>query len=271
MSAPALVVPSGFPVFPGTVLAAGSRQPAVSAVQQRLNDLGCGPVSVDGFFGSQTMEAVELFQSRFADPAGHQLEVDGRVGPATWAALFGSANVPPVTAAPSSLLDAVLKVAATQVGVMENPLGSNRGPEVDQYLRSVGIDPATGSFAWCVAFVYFCFNQACKAMQPSIPNPMVKTAGVLEHWQLAASNPRATRISASEAQNQPSLIQPGAIFVISTGGGHGHSGLIEKVEAGRFTTIEGNTNNNGSREGIGVFRRVGRKISSINVGYVLYS
>ncbi|MBZ5523056.1 MAG: CHAP domain-containing protein, partial [Acidobacteriia bacterium] len=62
-----------------------------------------------------------------------------------------------------------------------------------------------------------------------------------------------------------------AIFVLSTGGGHGHSGLVEKVDAGILTTIEGNTNDNGSREGIGVFRRVGRRLSSINVGYVLYS
>jgi hypothetical protein len=35
-----------------------------------------------------------------------------------------------------------------------------------------------------------------------------------------------------------------------------------------LVTIEGNTNDNGSREGIGVFRREQRKISSINKGFV---
>jgi hypothetical protein len=263
-------VPS-VPAFPGVTLSVGSRQAAVSAVQQRLNDVGSGPIAVDGFFGAQTMDAVETFQARSADAAGRPLEVDGRVGPATWAALFGSASVTPVVAAPSPLLTAVLAFASTQVGVMEVPPGSNRGPEVDQYLRSVGLDPATGSFAWCVAFIYFCFEQACRTMAPPIPNPMVKTAGVLEHWNRAASNPHATRITAIEAADQPSLVQPGAIFVISRGGGLGHSGLIEKVEAGGFTTIEGNSNAGGSREGVGVFRRVGRNISTINKGYILYS
>jgi hypothetical protein len=48
-------------------------------------------------------------------------------------------------------------------------------------------------------------------------------------------------------------------------------GLIEKIQGTVLTTIEGNTNVNGSREGIGVFRRVGRTISSINLGFLDYA
>ncbi len=55
------------------------------------------------------------------------------------------------------------------------------------------------------------------------------------------------------------------------GEGLGHSGLVMEVKNGRLVTIEGNTNDNGSRNGIGVFKRDARKISSINKGFIDYS
>ena len=258
--------------FPGRVISAGSDQrQAVLAIQQRLNALGCGPVDVDGAFGPQVIAAVELFQTRFGDPSGRALDIDGRVGPNTWAALFGQSTVPVQASVDSDLLKGVIDVAVSQIGIMENPLGSNRGPEVDDYLRRVGVNPASGSFAWCAAFVYFCFDEACKAMTPPTTNPAVKTAGVLDHWVAADKVARAKRISASEAQETPSLVKPGMAFFIRTSDVHGHCGMVEKVQGGNLTTIEGNTNPGGSREGIGVFRREARTILNINLGYVLYS
>ena len=44
-----------------------------------------------------------------------------------------------------------------------------------------------------------------------------------------------------------------------------------RADANSFTTIEGNTNDGGSREGIGVFRRSGangRKVVEVNRGFV---
>ena len=63
---------------------------------------------------------------------------------------------------------------------MEQPPGSNRGPKVDQYLTAVGLNPAGGSFAWCAAFVYWCFRKASEEL--GVPNPAVKTAGALDVW-----------------------------------------------------------------------------------------
>jgi hypothetical protein len=60
------------------------------------------------------------------------------------------------------------------------------------------------------------------------------------------------------------------IFVIIHPSGAGHTGLVEKVNGNFLTTIEGNTNLNGSREGIGVFRRNQRTIASINRGFICY-
>jgi len=42
------------------------------------------------------------------------------------------------------------------------------------------------------------------------------------------------------------------------------------VHGNVLETIEGNTNDSGSRNGIGVFRRTGRTVASINRGYIDY-
>jgi len=60
------------------------------------------------------------------------------------------------------------------------------------------------------------------------------------------------------------------VFFIDTGGGKGHAGIVVANRNGRLETIEGNTNDNGSREGIGVFRRTTRSIGSINLGFARY-
>jgi hypothetical protein len=216
-------------------------------------------------FGPETADAVELFQARSVDQHGSPLLVDGSVGPMTWAALFGA--VPAVETADTPLHTAVLEVAGSQVGVMEEPPGSNRGLKVDVYLRSVGINPAAGSFPWCAAFVYWCFLQASKKL--AVSNPAIRSAGVLDVWNRAGSS-GVPRISSIEAQNEPGLVKPGMVFVLSAGAGNGHTGLVERVDGVVLTTIEGNTNTGGSREGVGVLRRTGRRLAAINRGFINY-
>jgi len=256
--------------YPGRVIKRGEKnKDIVRAIQRRLNESGVGPIEEDGDFGKNTYGAVRLFQARFPDADGQPLKVDGEVGSITWATLFGVRSVPAVTTPKESpLLTKVLEVAVSQIGVTERPLGSNRGPQVDKYLRSVGLDPARGSYAWCVAFIYYCFEQA--AQELGIANPMVKTAGVLDHWNKAGSR-RIPRITRTEAVNNPALVKPGHLFVMDFGGGHGHTGIVERVVGGKLVTIEGNTNAGGSREGIGVYRRDMRKIADINKGFIDYS
>jgi hypothetical protein len=252
--------------FPGHLLTAGSADAAsVRALQQRLTELGCGPLEEDGVLGAATVEAIELFQVRTMDAHGQPLAVDGRVGPMTWAALFGGAAVAPAVDPSTALAAAVLSVAGKEVGVMEDPIGSNSGPRVNQYLASVG-DP--GGLAWCAAFVYWSFQQAAEALK--VANPATRTAGALDVWDKAGMR-GIRRVAASDAADQHSLVQPGMVFVIATGGGHGHVGLVERVDGVVLTTIEGNTNNNGSQEGIGVFRRNARRIGNINRGFVEYA
>jgi hypothetical protein len=104
-----------------------------------------------------------------------------------------------------------------------------------------------------------------------IDNPHIKTAGVLEHWQKAGTKPDVVRIPKAKAVANPGLVKPGSLFIIDHGGGLGHSGLVTEVANGRLKTVEGNTNDNGSNNGIGVFERDRRKIADINKGFIDYS
>src|SRR5262245_44834831 len=130
--------------YPGRILRKNVHaHDAVLALQRRLNEVGCGPIDEDGEFGEQTEDAVQLFQTRFTDLDGQPLEVDGEVGSITWSRLFGK-NTVTITDAPDvahPLLQNVLHIAETQIGVREQPLGSNRGPQVDTYLQRVGLNP----------------------------------------------------------------------------------------------------------------------------------
>ena len=254
--------------YPGKALKAGSTlKDAVAQLQTGLNERGCGPVKTNGRFDAATESAVRRFQLRFPDATGQPLNVDGVVGPITWEALFGVASL--VRAAGDvmpSLATAALAFAVQEIGQMENPPGSNRGEKVDEYARAVGLKPES-SLPWCAAFIYWCFKQASE--KEAVPNPVVKTAGVLDHWNRAGTR-GVRRVLGATAKNSPELVQPGFVFIMDFGGGAGHTGIVESVEGGRLVTIEGNTNDGGSREGVGVFRRSERKIASINKGFLDY-
>lgn len=247
--------------YPNRVIKEGETDKAIVVeIQNRLNKLGLGPLQAAGTFGPKTKSAIKQFQATHRDQNGNPLEIDGKVGAITWAVLFGISKVPVITKAENKLLTATIKVARSQIGVMENPVGSNSGPEINRYLASVDCPP--GSF-WCAAFIYWCINEASQNL--SVPNPASKTGGCLKHW----NSTKGERITSAEAKANPSLIKPGQIFILDHGSGRGHTGIIEKVEGGFLHTIEGNSNPSGSSNGIGVFS-LQRKIIKINKGFIEY-
>ncbi len=248
--------------YPKRIIEKGEAdQSIVTAIQKQLSLLNCGPIDIDGDYGKQTVASVKLFQSRNTDIQGIPLVVDGKIGSITWQMLFKETDVPQVQAPTNDLFTEVLKIANSQLGVRENPPNSNRGPEVSKYLKSVGLNANSGSYSWCMAFVYYCFDEAFKKMGTS--NVLVKTGGVLSQW----NNTKNRRIKKADAVNNPSLVKPGFVFIRNYGGGKGHTGIVTSVNGGYIETIEGNSNNNGSREGVGVFKLT-RKIASIENGFI---
>ena len=247
--------------YPNRVIKAGETNKAiVKAVQQKLNENGLGPIEVIGIYGPKTINAVKLFQATHRDQKGNALEIDGKIGSVTWAILFGEQTVPVIEENANQLLTEALNIAISQVGVMEDPPGSNRGKKVEEYLASVGLG---GGQFWCAAFLYWCFKKASEKMGRK--NPVLKTGHCMTHWR----DSPAKKIPAADALNKPSLLKPGHIFIINTGGSHGHTGIVESVEGGFIHTIEGNSDPAGGRNGIGVFRNT-RKISKINRGFLEY-
>jgi hypothetical protein len=216
-------------------------------------------------FGPRMKQVVKLFQTRNVDGDGRPLKQDGEIGALTWAALFGPDTVPASDRASDPLLSRVLGIAAAEEAkeVREDPKNSNRGPQVDAYMTRAG---APVGFAWCCAFVYWCFDEAANAA--GRPNPMVRTAGCLDHWNRAMKK-GAQRIKAQDAVANPDLVKPGMVFIMDHGRGLGHTGFVEKVAGGLITTLEGNTDASKTREGGGVYRLT-RKIVDVNKGFIDY-
>jgi uncharacterized protein (TIGR02594 family) len=150
-----------------------------------------------------------------------------------------------------SLSQKAIEVALTQLGVHEDPGNKNTGPQVNEYLKSVGLNPG---YSWCMAFVYWCFKQA--AVQLAVDNPMAKTAGVMDQWN---------RRRLHYGQMHP---MPGDVFIMDFGKGLGHTGLVEKADDKYIYTIEGNSNDEGSREGYEVCKR--RRTTEKIKGYLRF-
>lgn len=151
-----------------------------------------------------------------------------------------------------TLSEKALEIAIQEIGKQEIPKGSNWGPHMQKYLASVGINfPAS----WCMAFVYWCHQQA--ADQMGINNPMRKTGGVLAQW------------NSRKDQYKKNTPNPGDVFIMDFGKGLGHTGIVESVDINNIYTIEGNTNDDGSREGYEVCRR--RRPRSKILGYLSFN
>ena len=132
--------------------------------------------------------------------------------------------------ASESPAEIVLSVARPMVGQRE--VGDNDGPFVKEILASVGLSPGS---PWCAAFNYYVFEKAGFAGR-------VPRSAWSPDWVKGGrrGNPH-----------------PSDVFGIyfASKGRVAHTGLVESSDGVFVTTIEGNTNQAGSREGDGVYRK----------------
>jgi len=163
---------------------------------------------------------------------------------------------------PQSLTMAALLLAQQQIGQQEMPKGSNSGPMVDKYLLSVGLKPG---YAWCQAFVYWCFANASARL--SLRCPVIRTAGVQDCWNKTSV---MQKIARADALKNPSLIRPGYQFILLFGGGTGHTGIVERMDGNVVYTIEGNSNSTGNREGYEVVRQLRHLTDKALQGFIKY-
>lgn len=137
----------------------------------------------------------------------------------------------------------VIPTAQRETGVREVPPGSNCGPRVEEFLRSIGL---RGGPPWCAALVFFVINEVARFF------------GVTNPWPRTGYCPLFERF----ARNNHILFekpQAGDVFLFY-GAPEGrrracHTGFVVSVSGDTFRTVEGNTNDGGSRDGVGVFQR----------------
>lgn len=151
---------------------------------------------------------------------------------------------------------AIVEIATKEIGV-EEVNGSNCGPRVDQYKAATWLNPKKG-WPWCAAFVCWVVREAAAQAGVSFTNSFKRprTAGAwdMENWSLKQDRSTWTK------KPHRGDIEPGDIVVFK----FSHIGFaVSKPDKnGYVTTVEGNTDHAGSREGGGVYRKR-RRLSQI--------
>lgn len=209
------------------VLKRGEKGVHVGVLQQMLIEAG---ESLDQgetsslLFGASTETAVKEYQK------AHGLVSDGVVGPKTWATLDDST---PGDAPIGWRLDVVkpeiqpvIDAALALVGIVESPPGSNRGPQIDKINLACGLP--LGS-PWCSAFATGMWMNCGQ-------KPFKKPIGgvyTLQDW----AKKKKVFLPAK------SIVQPGDLFIIMRGDGHGHTGIVTADLGDLFCAVEGNAGN----------------------------
>jgi hypothetical protein len=134
----------------------------------------------------------------------------------------------------------VVEIYSNEIGVRELT-GNNDGERVEEYLRSCGLRKGQ---PWCAAFVTWTFKQA---------EVSAVVSGYSPSWF-----PNKRVIYTNGGTNNLTPIQSDVFGIyFSSKGRIAHVGFIDQWDEGTAycMTVEGNTNDAGSREGDGVYRK----------------
>jgi len=218
--------------------------PKVKLIQEWLC-LNGFQLTPDGDFGAATEFAVKQFQAK----AG--LTQDGIVGPLTFARLIQPMTdaLKAIPATGQSLGQMVVLYAQQhQRQVPREVGGQNRGPWVRLYM-----DGNEGEqWAWCAGFACFLLKQACQAL--AVPLPLAPSFSC---DSLAAGAQQRGLFLTGAPDIDKTRLTPGSFFLIRrTASDWMHTGIVTTAGAEVVQTIEGNTNDDGSREGYEVCQRV---------------
>lgn len=229
-----------------SVLRQGSRGDAVKKLQRCLNDKAkTNPkLTEDGIFGQGTARAVKAFQQK------NHLIADGVVGPKTWNALLAAAesSEPQVNRGPRA---ALAEIAAKYVGVTEtgnNLAGDSKALLAIFQADDLVINGKTDGYPWCAAFVSFCVQKLFKSSPHFGGLTAPREASVSRFLNIWAKQQGCVVFPPSSSSFSP---QKGDIVVFT----FSHIGIVERVNGAVISTIEGNTNDAGSREGTLVARK----------------
>ncbi len=228
----------------------GDKGPKVSLIQEwvSLHKEPRQQVSIDGDFGPATESAVRLFQKAQALPE------NGIVDETTFRKLT-EPILQVLTPLPASQSFAEMVVSYAEKHLQYHPLeigGQNRGPWVRLYMHgNQGTD-----WPWCAGFVCFMLRQAADTLGLSLPLASTFSCDVLS----TEAQEKGSFVSEDDlAQGNPPFNEmlPGSIFLNrKSRTDWTHTGLVIAFHDDTFETIEGNTNDDGCREGYEVCARI---------------
>lgn len=139
----------------------------------------------------------------------------------------------------SFLRPEISEVYSSQIGQMEKPAGSNWGHPVQDYLAATSVHAPA---AWCAAFVKWCLDSAGIKTPITAYSPSAQNKNNLIYYKT----------------HELKELKSGDVFTIYyvSMGRIAHTGFVNrKINSTIVETIEGNSNDGGSREGVGVFKR----------------
>lgn len=221
------------------VLQKGSTGLAVIKLQNTLISKGysCGSSGADGDFGQGTYNAVCAFQR------DHGLEVDGIVGPNTWAALeinSLSTWTSSVTGEPG--IEKFINVAKEELKKGFKEINSNN---ITPYGEWYGMNGEP----WCAMFVSWCADQA-GILNTIVPRYAYCPTGVNLYKE-------KNRYKLNSSDYNP---KAGDVIMFQTNGTIDHTGIVIENSNNVITTIEGNASDT-------VLRRTYSKTNSRIHGY----
>jgi Putative peptidoglycan binding domain len=206
-----------------------------------LHGLSC---KIDRDFGPATEKCVRRYQKKKGFP------VTGVVDKRTFMELTAPLRAAQHRVEPNGRSLSQLIVAYGRQNVSQKPRevgGPNRGPWVRLYMD--GNDGA--EWLWCAGFATFPIKQAAATL--GIPMPVLRSFGVAN----IANHAKETH----HFLGQPSVadrrrIKPGSLFLERGGpNGYMHCGIVVSVDGDTMNTLEGNTNDDGSSNGLEAIAR----------------
>ncbi len=137
------------------------------------------------------------------------------------------------------MIKQLIAIAENEIGVRET--GDNGGKRVLEYQAADTL--SGGYYAWCASFISWLLRQ-------------LETAkGVKVKWCWSASCDVILAFARSEGILHDTPRVGDVFLVMASKYDATHTGLVVEVDGDRFAEISGNTNDNGSREGNGVYKQ----------------
>lgn len=203
-------------------------------------------VTIDGDYGGQTEAIVKRFQSMIG------LKDDGVVGSKTWGMLrspIERAFAKDELVINQTVRGRILLVATQHLQNIPRELKQNTGPWVRCYM-----DGNEGmQWAWCMGYAQAVIDQALSQVGKKFTDIMPHTYSCDIVGKYGINEECLIRNKELKASD----IEPGDLFLkVKSKYDWVHTGIVSDVDGDWIRTYEGNTNDEGDREGYEVCKRM---------------